>query len=213
MQNTNIKTLALAVALAVSTSACVTTNPKTGQEETSVGQTAALGASVGALAGALLGGKKGAAIGALVGGGGAAIWALNERQKELETAKLGAAELSRETMFRPVVRQQEYIDTATNEKATGLKSVDMELPLKEMVGKDGLLNDKGKAAMIKLQAVADRTGSLDLVLPAGMSARTFVSMTQTIPRAKVVVSEDKKAFARITAKPLDPSGNIRAVSV
>jgi hypothetical protein len=211
--NARIKAVAGAVVLALAVSGCATVGAD-GKEHADMGKSTALGAGIGAVAGYLAGGARGMAIGAALGAGAGYLAGLENAKKELADAKASAVELSRDTqgMMQPVVFSQTYQDDK-GERAEGLKSVDVRLPLHDMFDKHGALTAKGAAAMTKLQAVADRTGSLELVVSKKLPASTFLALTQAVPRAKIVVSDSAGATARIVGKPVDAGSGIRPVSV
>lgn len=197
---------------------CQTVNPTTGKTETNAGQTAAAAGAVGGVIGALLGGKKGALIGAALGGGAGYLYGLDAQKKELEQAKLAAAEIhnSPETSYlKPVVYTQDFQDVKSGQKAEGLKSIDVSLPIHEMTNKQGALTDKGEVALLKLQAAADRMGgSMDIIVPRNIAPSTYKALVKAVPRAQMVVASgnEKTVKARINGKPVDASSGIRLAS-
>lgn len=208
------------VALVIATLAGCTTVGVDGKEHADTTKTAMAGAGIGAVLGALVGGEKGAMIGAALGGGIGYVAGLENQKKELADAKTAAAEIESGTQtdlkLRPVVAIQNLQDTKTGEKTEGLKSIDIPLPLAQMVDKKtGLLTDKGIAAIEKLQAVSDKTGtggaSMEILVPPTLKAATFASLVKSAPRAKIVVSDKNDVLARITPKPIDATSNIKVV--
>ena len=216
----NSKFKIVSVALAIATLAGCSTIGVDGKAHADTGKTAMAGAGIGALVGALVGGEKGALIGAALGGGLGFVAGLENQKKELAEAKLAAVEIETITrsdlQLKPVVAVQNFEDKKTGEKVEGLKSIDVPLPLAQMVDKKtGLLTAKGVSVIEKLQAVSDKTGgggSMEIVVPATLKAATFASLAKSAPRAKIVVGESNDALARITAKPLDAASNLKVIA-
>jgi hypothetical protein len=210
--NLKFKAITLVVAATLALGGCTTMEPG-GQSQTNVAATAGVGAGIGALMGGLMGGKRGALIGAALGGGAGYLVGTDKRKKELEAAKVAASQIQVETGLQPVVYAQQYQNVSSGEKAEGLKCVDVPLPLGQMTNKKtGVLTEKGAEALVKLQAVADQTGEMEILVPANLKATTFASITKTAPRAKVKIGDDDKVIARINARPLDPNGGLRIVA-
>lgn len=214
--NIKSKTLVLALIAAVAMGGCTTMGPD-GKPQTSAGNTAGAGAAAGAAIGYLLGGNgQSMLIGAALGGGAGYLVALDMQKKELEAAKVAAAEITRSSEFlKPVVYTQGYQDTASGTKAEGLKSIDMELPIGEMTNKKGALNEKGEVAMLKLQSVTDRIGgTMDIVVPRNLKPATYKALVQAAPKAKIIVADGNTSIvkARIHGKPLDNNSGVRMVN-
>lgn len=192
-----------------------TTMGADGKEHSDLGKSAGMGAGIGAVAGYMIGGAKGAVLGAALGGGAGLLVGLDAQKKELEDAKVAAADLQKNMPYlKPVVYTQNFQDKA-GQKGQGLKSVDMELPIKEMTDRKGHLNDKGEVAMLKIQAVADRLdGSMDIIVPRNLAPATYKALVHAAPRAKMIVADGNTSTvtARINGKPLDASSGVRTLN-
>lgn len=215
--NFKISAVVIAVVAALAISGCSTIGAD-GKEHASTAKTATAGAGIGALVGAALGGQKGALIGAALGGGLGFFVGLDNQKKELASAKLAAADIETSTMdslkLKPVVYSQNYQDVKSGEKVEGLKFIDVPLPIAQMTNKKtGVLTEKGIEAIVKLQAVADKTGGgqLEIVVPSTLKAATFASLSKAAPNAKIVVGEGGNVMARISAKPVDAAGNVKVL--
>lgn len=215
--NSNFKMSAVVLAVVTALSGCSTIGTD-GKEHSDTSKTAMAGAGIGAVLGGLIGGQKGAVIGAALGGGLGFVAGLENQKKELAAAKLAAADIETNThdglKLKPVVYSQNYQDVKTGEKVEGLKFIDVPLPLAQMTDKkSGLLTVKGIEAIAKLQAVADKTGggSMQIVVPESLNARTFASISKAAPKATIVVSDTKTVTARIGAKPVDAGGNVKVM--
>lgn len=114
-----------------------------------------------------------------------------------------------------MIYSQQYQDVASGQKVEGLKYVDIPLPIAQMTDKKtGALTDKGLEAVVKLQAVADKSGNgtMEIIVPANLKASTFAALVQAAPHAKVVVGDGDKVTARINAKPLEPTGGVKVLA-
>lgn len=216
MKVSKLKATASVLSIALLMGGCTTIGPD-GKSTVDKGNTAMLGAGIGALLGAAIGGEKGAMLGAALGGGIGFVAGLEAQKQELETARLAAAELSAGSAttlaLTPTVHTQNYQDTKTGESVAGLKFVDVPLPLAQMLDKKGELTEKGVATLAKLQAVAAKTGGapLEIAIPSNSKLVTMAAITKAAPGAKVTIAEGKNApaVARIGAKPVDASGTVK----
>lgn len=211
MNKFTCKTFAILLAITFAVGGCTTMGPD-GKQQTSAGNTAGAGAAAGAAIGYLLGGNgKAMLIGAALGGGAGYLVALDAQKKELAEAKTAAVEIQRDTPYlKPVVYTQNYQDVKSGEKTEGLKSIDVDLPISQMTDKrTGQLTPKGVEAITKLQAVGDKAGGLEIIVPASMKAETFKSLVQAAPHSRVSMGDSNKVVARISAKPVDVKSGVR----
>jgi predicted small secreted protein len=213
----NFKITAVVLAVVTALAGCSTVGLD-GKEHASTGNSAMAGVGIGAVLGALVAGQKGALIGAALGGSLGFVAGLENQKQELAAAKLAAVEIESVTKdslkLKPVVYSQNYQDVKTGEKVEGLKFIDVPLPIAQMTDKkSGLLTEKGIEAIVKLQAVADKTGGgiMEIVVPETLSARTFASLSKAAPKAKITVADQKNATARIGAKPVNEAGNVKVM--
>lgn len=185
---TNMTKIAAVIMATSLFAGCSTTNPQTGKQETSAGNTAAVGAAVGALVGRVLGGdNKSMLLGAAAGGGIGYLVGLDARKKELAAAEKVATEIRQETGFVPAVYRQDFKDTSSGQTASGMKSVAFDVPKREAFRKDGDLHPKAVAALVKLNRFAQDNGSDMLVaLPADVSEKTFNDVRAVAPNAKII---------------------------
>lgn len=143
---------------------CATVGPD-GKEHTDTLKTAGAGASIGVLVGALIGGKKGAALGAVIGGGAGYLVALDAQKKELAEAQQAAAEIQRDTGFKPEVSRQTLKDNQSGQTAEALKEMSFTVRADEVENRNQL-TDKASLTLAKLNKLAtDNGGQLVVIMP------------------------------------------------
>lgn len=147
-----------------------------------------MGALAGAVIGNLMGGNtKSTLLGAAIGGGLGYVVGLDARKKELAAVEKVAAEVKRDTGFTPAVYHQDYKDTSNGQTTSGFKAATFDVPKKEAFRRDGDLNPKAVAALVKLNRFSLDNGSdMMVALPADVSEKTFNDVKAVAPNAKIV---------------------------